>query len=244
MCGIHSYSLQANLILQVLMFVMADFFRMGKRKLAESDSDDTEEDGSDEEEEREKSVVLNNGNNSDSSKEAEGSFGSVTGGKQDAFSGGPSCESGSEEEKETVMQGMVESGGCKVREYLYSDAVELETNDKNDSQSTTAPGLEAALVSESEALPAEKLEEATSEFPNILSAENKDGLKSASVDAEAYSPESKSRVLEETVAGENTEEMEKALNFDEFNTAAEMEVCLTKLISHVYIFLFAVCSCD
>ncbi|KAG6663681.1 replication stress response regulator SDE2 [Carya illinoinensis] len=198
---------------------------MGKRKMAESDSDDTDEDGSDEEEEREKSVVLNNGNNSDSSKEAEGSFGSVTGGKhEDAFSGGPSCESGSEEDKETVMQGMVESGGCKVRESLHSDAVEPESNDKKNSRSTTVPCLETALVSESEALPAEKLEEATSELPNGLSAENEDGLESASADAEANSSESKSRVLEETVAGENTEEMEKPLNFDEFNTAAEMEV--------------------
>ncbi|KAF5451738.1 hypothetical protein F2P56_026817 [Juglans regia] len=199
---------------------------MGKRKMAESDSDDTDEDCSDEEEEREKSVVLNNGNNSDSSKEAEGSFGSVTGGKhEDVFSGGQSCDSGSEEEKETVMQGMVESGGCKVRESLHSGAVEPESNDKKNSQSTTVPCLEVALVSESEALPAEKPEEATSVLPNVLSAENEDGLESASVDAEANSPESKSRVLEETVvASENTEEMEKPLNFDEFNTAAEMEV--------------------
>ncbi len=62
------------------------------QKFGGSDSDDTDEEGSYDTEEREKSVVLNNGNHSDSSKEADGSSGSVTGGKQDEFSGGASSE--------------------------------------------------------------------------------------------------------------------------------------------------------
>ena len=39
------------------------------------------------------------------------------------------------------------------------------------------------------------------------------------------SSESSSVVQEETVANGNTAEMEKPLNFDEYNSAAEMEVC-------------------
>jgi hypothetical protein len=208
---------------------MVEFVRMGKRKFGGSDSDDTDEEGSDDTEEREKSVVLNNGNHSDSSKEADGSSGSVTGGKQDEFSGGASSESGSEEEKEIVLQGIVESGGCERRESLHADVVEPVIDEKM-AQSTSVP-----LVSETEALLAEKqgcigleianLEEATGQPPNVLIAGNGEGLDSAPVDCEANTLDFKSRVCEETPASTNTAEMETPLNFDGFNSVAEMEVC-------------------
>ncbi|KAB1219612.1 hypothetical protein CJ030_MR3G011128 [Morella rubra] len=207
---------------------------MGKRNSAESDSDDTDEDGSDNEEERGRSIVLNNGSHSDSSKEAEGSLGSVTGGKQeDISSGGASCESGSEEEKVIVGKGTVESGGYSGREVLYSDEDRPIIHDKNMSMSVTVPCPEAAVVSESEALLAERdcskleignVEEASGLHPNILNAEIGGGLESTPVDSEANSSDCKSRVCEDTSAGTIVAEMEKPLDFDEFNSAAGMEV--------------------
>ncbi|XP_059458173.1 uncharacterized protein LOC132187769 [Corylus avellana] len=203
---------------------------MGKRKFGGSDSDDTDEEGGDGEEEREKSVVLNNGNHSDSSKEADGSSGSVTGGKQDdEFSGGASSESVSEEEKEIVLQGIVESDGCECRESLHADLVEPVIHEKKMAQSTSVP-----LVSETEALLAENqdcngleivnLEEATGQPPNVSSVGNGEGLESASVDCEANTLDSKSRVCEEALASTDTADMETPLNFDGFNSVAEMEV--------------------
>ncbi|KAK7397428.1 hypothetical protein VNO78_18599 [Psophocarpus tetragonolobus] len=74
---------------------------MGKRKLNESDSDYSDDS---DEEEMEKSDLLNDQNESGSNK-AESSLGSVTGAI--GSSGTGSCESGSEEEKETVVEGNV-----------------------------------------------------------------------------------------------------------------------------------------
>lgn len=215
---------------------------MGKRKFGGSDSDDTDEEGGDGEEEREKSVVLNNGNHSDSSKEADGSSGSVTGGKQDdEFSGGASSESVSEEEKEIVLQGIVESDGCECRESLHADLVEPVIHEKKMAESTSVP-----LVSETEALLAENqdcngleivnLEEATGQPPNVSSVGNGEGLESASVDCEANTLDSKSRVCEEALASTDTAEMETPLNFDGFNSVAEMEVCYENHLSLVSFF--------
>lgn len=226
------------------MFATVEFFRMGKRKFGGSDSDDTDEEGSDVEEEIEKSVVLNNGNHSDSSKEADGSSGSVTGGKQDdEFSGGASSETGSEEEKEIVLQGIGESSGCEWRESLHADVVEPVIHEKKMSQSTSVP-----LGSETEALIAEKqdcngleilnLEEATGQPPDVLSAGNGEGLECTSVDCEVNTLDSKSKVCEETLASTNTAEMETPLNFDAFNSAAEMEVCYENKSLTCIIFLF------
>lgn len=226
------------------MFATVEFFRMGKRKFGGSDSDDTDEEGSDVEEEIEKSVVLNNGNHSDSSKEADGSSGSVTGGKQDdEFSGGASSETGSEEEKEIVLQGIGESSGCEWRESLHADVVEPVIHEKKMSQSTSVP-----LGSETEALIAEKqdcngleilnLEEATGQPPNVLSAGNGEGLECTSDDCEANTLDSKSKVCKETLASTNTAEMETPLNFDAFNSAAEMEVCYENKSLTCFIFLF------
>ncbi|KAF7826176.1 protein SDE2-like protein [Senna tora] len=86
---------------------------LGKRTLNESDTDDSD-DENDDERENEKSIVTNNGNESDSYK-AEGSPGSVTGGKQDGeCSVLGSSESCSEEEKETVREGKLDFSECLI----------------------------------------------------------------------------------------------------------------------------------
>ncbi|KAJ7962570.1 Splicing factor 3A subunit 3 [Quillaja saponaria] len=203
---------------------------MGKRKLGESDSDDTDEDES-YEEEKEKSVVLNSGNQSDSNKEAEGSSGSVTGGKQDReYSGVGSSESGSEEEKEIVVQqGRVELGGCPGGESLHTEACE----DDRITQCTDKPCSES-VVSWNCADEAEKqncnghvsvnLDVVVSEAPSFPSSENGED-KSALAYMEADgSSEYKSVVHEETGASASTAEIEKPLNFESFNSAAELEV--------------------
>ncbi|KAM3684668.1 hypothetical protein ACJW31_11G061200 [Castanea mollissima] len=177
---------------------------MGKRKLGESDSDDTDED-EDEEERKEKSVVLNGENHSDLSKEeVEGSSGSVTGEKQVACE----SESGSEGEKDTVLQEIVESNGCaEVVEPVICDKEMSETTSVSFSDSTP----EAVAVDET---------------ANVLNFGNREACdESLSVDSQTNGNlDSKSSVHEETVVTTNAAELEKPLNFDEFNSAAEMEV--------------------
>ena len=176
--------------------------RMGKRKLGESDSDDTDED---EEEREEKSVVLNGENHSDSSKEVEGSSGSVTGEKQVTCE----SESGSEGEKDIVLQEIVESNGCV-------EAVEPVICDKEMSETTSV----SVSVSTTEAV-------AVDETANVLNLGNREACdESLSVDSQTNGNlDSKLSVHEETVVTTNAAELEKPLNFDEFNSAAEMEVC-------------------
>ena len=179
--------------------------RMGKRKLGESDSDDTDEDEDEDEEEREeKSVVLNGENHSDSSKEVEGSSGSVTGEKQVTCE----SESGSEGEKDIVLQEIVESNGCAEVEPVICDKEMSETTSVSVSDSTT----EAVAVDET---------------ANVLNFGNREACdESLSVDSQTNGNlDSKSSVHEETVVTTNAAELEKPLNFDEFNSAAEMEVC-------------------
>lgn len=206
---------------------------MGKRKFGESDDEDSSEDDNDEE--NEKSIVLNNGHHSDTSKETEGSSGSVTGGKQDrVLSGGGSCESGSEEEKDVLVQQSSESGTEDVpRE--ENDMVEPEIREGMVKQTTSISCSDTALVSETKAVQAENqdccgefaseiVEEIIGQPPNVLSSENEEEKRS--VDAEPNgSSGSKSAICEGTIAANTMfAELERPLNFDEFNSAAEMEV--------------------
>lgn len=88
-------------------------FRWGKRKLGDSDSEDDSDEG--EEGENQKSVIIDIGSHSDSSKEAEGSSGSITDGKLDAgFLDQGSSGGGSEEEDNLLNQ---------VKVWMYVDAV-------------------------------------------------------------------------------------------------------------------------
>ncbi|KAM5555629.1 hypothetical protein ABKV19_023515 [Rosa sericea] len=186
---------------------------------------DTEEDDSDNE--MEKSTVSNNGNGSDSNKEAEGSLDSVTGGKQDGeTSGRGSCESGSEEEKEMVVH--------TVQESIHAEKngmVEPVIQDEKIAIPCSAPdavlGVEAMLDEKMDSNGTEmgNVEELVSQPQKISKSGDGQGVESTSIVSEANgSSESSPVVQEETVANEKTEEMEKPLNFDEFSSAAEMEV--------------------
>ncbi|KAM1140839.1 hypothetical protein FF1_040842 [Malus domestica] len=204
---------------------------MGKRKMGESDSED---DDSDNEDKNEKSIVLNNGNNSDSSKETERSLDSVTGRKQDGeISGGGSSESGSEEEKEMVVQGAQPFGGGPGQESLDNEKNEMvepviPEEKMVSSASVTCSELDTVLGVEADqdgkigcsGPEMGNLNEVVGQSQKVPSSGHGQEIESASVIAEAND----SGVQEETVASGNTLEIEKPLNFDEYGSAAEMEV--------------------
>ncbi|XP_004306677.1 PREDICTED: protein SDE2 homolog [Fragaria vesca subsp. vesca] len=181
---------------------------------------DTEEDDSDNEDEKEKSTVSNNGNSSDSNKEAGGgSLDSVTGGKQEGESSGRgSSESGSEEEKEMVV-------------HIDQESIPIEKNDMVEDEkiatSASIPCSAADTVLGVEAMQDENIDCSGIEMQpqEISKSSDGQGVESTSIVSEANgSLESSPVVQEETVANGNTAEMEKPLNFDDFNSAAEMEV--------------------
>ncbi|KAK8482987.1 hypothetical protein V6N13_022013 [Hibiscus sabdariffa] len=180
---------------------------MGKRKVDESDSDDSSED----EEENEKSVVLNNGNHSDSSKGTEGSSGLVSGGNKDIeISGGASSETGSEEEKEVVLQQSLESCGEDVNDMVEEDVI---------------AGSEAAQaeILELNGTKTEDPVEIVSQHFSAPVVENGAGNEHNKEVNCSSNPES--GVCKETiVSNANITEPEKPLNFDDFNSSKEMEV--------------------
>ncbi|KAK6260566.1 hypothetical protein SCA6_015040 [Theobroma cacao] len=207
---------------------------MGKRKLNESDSDDSSEDEDDEENER--SVVLNNGNHSDSSKGTEGSSDSVAGGRHDGdFSGGVSSESGSEEEKEIVLQRTSESGGQDAPNVVNSMVeVEPEVYEEKTAQCANAACMEADVIAGSDAVQPEMEEHngtKTEDQKEIVSqrlsvpVSVNGGVESKLIDEVNCLSNAKSEVHEETVvSGTNVAEPEKPLNFDDFNSPEEMQV--------------------
>lgn len=227
---------------------MFDFVRMGKRKLGESEDEDSEDDNG---EENEKSIVLNNRSQSDLSEGTEGSTGSVTDGKPDGeLSGEGSSESGSEEEKETLVQPNFESSGCSSEDANPEEngVAEPKINEEK-LQSTGAFSVELKLVSVTEAMhksgggpAAGNSEEVVGESPNVLSSRDEEVNENGPMDAEASgASESKFTVPEEAVvACTNVGELKRPLDFNEFNSAVEMEVCLLYAISLIY-FLPFVC---
>ncbi|KAK6918225.1 Sde2, N-terminal ubiquitin domain [Dillenia turbinata] len=154
---------------------------LGKKNMDVSDSED---DDSDEDEKNDKSVVLDGGSNSNTSKDGEGSSNSMSVG---ILSGELCCagstESGSEEEKETIVQRCSESDGSPI--------VEQESNA---TESTTMEELPpcASVLHEG--------------------GEGDDVSKSTSGDNE-----------EPMVVRTSMSEVEKPLNFADFNSAVEME---------------------
>lgn len=222
------------------MILISEFVltvRLGKQKLGESDSEYSDDDGTDDEKESEKSIVVNNGNHSDLSKEAEGSSGSVTGGKQDGgSSGGGSCESGSEEEKEIVVQGLKESDEAveDSTQKEQNNVVEAVIHDEKISHSSTLFTMESAADIGNESVQDEKLvcddpvkdniDEAVCQLPKSCNLGCGEGVTSTSIVPEASSSESNQEVNEETAASGNAREIEEPLNFDQFNSASEMEV--------------------
>ncbi|KAE8726820.1 Autophagy 6 isoform 1 [Hibiscus syriacus] len=184
---------------------------MGKRKVDENDSDDSSED----EEENEKSVVLKNGNHSDSSKGTEESSGLVSVGNQDMihmeFSGGASSETGSEEEKEVVLQQSSESCGDDAPAMVEADAI---------------AGSEAAQADEMLEHIGTKTEDPAEIFgqhSSVPVAEN-GGVGSELNNEVNCSSKPESEVHKETVVSNaNITEPEKPLNFNDFNSSEEME---------------------
>lgn len=200
----------------MLVFMLA---RMGKRAVNESDSDDSDEGESDVEGENEKSVVLNNGNESDSNK-AEGSSGSVIGGEQDGESSvAASSESCSEEEKETVFEGKMESGeNIESPQAAPGNVVEPVICDKME-KGTIMPSSESAVSGvvaeedgkqDSSGAASDKVDLGVDQTSNIKF----DG-----------SLEHKASAHEETSTSASIPEKEEPLNFDAINSAAELEVC-------------------
>ena len=208
---------------------------MGKRTLNESDTDDSDEDESDDEGGNQKSIVLNSQTESDSNK-AEGSSGSVTGKKQEGDSSvSGSCESGSEEEKETVIEGKVEAVGspsCETSQAKLNVAVEPVIYDEV-MEATAMPcslsGVSGVSAKdngyqECNGAVTEKFDGAVGQASNFVSSENGAGA-SKSNDMEIDgSLEHKASVHEGSSPSTSVPAMEEPLNFDAYNSAAELEV--------------------
>ncbi|PWA96817.1 Sde2 N-terminal domain-containing protein [Artemisia annua] len=190
---------------------------MGKRKADDSDSDDMDEEDSDDEMgvENEKSGVTNNENRSDSNKEPNGSLASVNGGKVEGESSvGCSSESASEEEKETVIEEQLGSINESNDKGVDASVGHEESTVNNVDDSTVSFEMEKL------AKPELNDKEKQTELPissNVQQVET--------TDVEANSADAKEVINEEKVStNSNCPELEKPLNFDEFNSAAEMEV--------------------
>ena len=203
---------------------MFGFSRMGKRALNESD-DDSDEDVIDDEGETEKSVLLNSQNESGLNK-AEGSFDSVTGFKRDGDSSGVgSCESGSEEEKETVGEGKVEiverSQSTESIEAKLSIAAEPMVNDEM-MEANAVPcseTLDSLISVQDDDYHDNKVDGTGAQASNVVSSE----VVSNDMEIDG-SLEHKTVVIEESLPSTSVPAKEEPLNFDAFNSAAELEV--------------------
>lgn len=195
---------------------------MGKRTLGESDSEDSSDD-----EENEKSIVLNTLNQLESDKEAGGSSDSVNGGKQEEqCSGNALCESGSGAEKDALVDQILESSTPKE-----IDTVKENTVVEVEEEITTCSG--AAEVSGNDAPKAEKHENVGPDSQTLQVSSPTEPIESKSATSDLKSDG-------EAVVTNVKDDSSKPLNFDEFNSAAEMEVCLLlALLVHVVI----VCEC-
>ncbi|XP_052171353.1 uncharacterized protein LOC127787376 [Diospyros lotus] len=213
---------------------------MGKRNLADSDSDsdDMDEDDSDddEEEETEKSVVLDSGNNSDS-KEAEGSSGSVANGKLDGEDSTGNSSETSDEKDSAIIANSLPSESCDggfVSGHNI-DAGEPASEILEESRLQDR-GLSISMeaVFETEDSKAEKQESSGTEPGNVKETIIHSSI-SGSVEGEAFGcgttdaekkldSNAQSIVHEENVVGSSdASDIVRPLNFDDFNSAAELE---------------------
>ncbi|CAI9292089.1 unnamed protein product [Lactuca saligna] len=177
---------------------------MGKRKVDDSESDSDEMDEEDSDDENEKSVVTNNENQSDSNKEADGSLASVTGGKLEGEAS-VGCSS-SEEEKESVAEGQVGSIKDSNDELPHHEGVDASMiHEESIVNETTVLGVESEKSTKAEF---GDLEEKECEPPSASNVQN---------DAEEKISDSKLGVKSPPV-------LEKPINFEDFNSAVEMEV--------------------
>ena len=199
------------------------FCRMGKRKLNESDSDYS--DDSDEEGEMEKSELLNGPNELGSNK-AEGSLGSVNGGG--GSSGAGSCESGSEEEKEAAVEGNVGSVAMLGGESIQA-AAEPVIND----EATEMPkeSVVAGINAEDNGYQdcyvgvPDKFDGAVNQASTVMGSETVASAGESNYMEIDGSLEHKATVNEGSSPSTSVPVLEEPLNFDAFNSAAELEVC-------------------
>ncbi|XP_058225641.1 uncharacterized protein LOC131334567 [Rhododendron vialii] len=212
---------------------------MGKRTVGGSGSDDSDEDDSDdiEEDEDEKSVILDGDNHLGSSKEAEGSLDSVTGRKLDEEpSVGGSSESGSEGEDSAVRSSFFVDNSDAVMAGCESNGASkpiLETQGEVMVANVDTSFTEEAAVSGTEAFKAEKQESDGPESGNLedtvglknSSSEDGGALECGTTDAEVGLKLVSERAVHEesVVMSTDVSDVVKPLNYDEFNSAAELE---------------------
>lgn len=202
------------------------FGRKGKRIMGDSDSEDLDDDDCDEEEEeKEKSIVIDNGGNSDSNGEAEGSLDSVTGRKVD----GGASESGSEEEKDTLLLKNLEPGKDVNVNAVHHESESLSSltpdSPENTGQSAVASSVGTDIASVIESIQTEKEASGASE-PIVV--EGSSGVKENNAAKPSNNLSPISEPQEDAVSKDS--ELEKPLNFEQFSSAAELEVCI---ISHI-----------
>lgn len=190
--------------------------------MGDSDSEDLDDDDSDdEEEENDKSIVIDNGGNSDSNGEAEGSLDSVTGRKVD----GGASESGSEEEKDTPLPKNLESDeDVNVKAvHLEGESLSSLTPDspENIGQNVVDSTFGTDIASVTESIQTEKEASGTSE---LIVVEVSSGVKENDA-AEPSNNLSPIKVPQEDAVSKDSD-LEKPLNFEEFSSAAELEVCI------------------
>ncbi|KAL8494926.1 hypothetical protein ACS0TY_019192 [Phlomoides rotata] len=192
---------------------------MGKRKMGDSDSEDLDEDGTDEEEEKEneKSVIIDNGSHSDSSKEVEASSGSITGGKLESGSvdQGSSGSGSEEEDTEESLKSVRSLDVCSEDDIIKSrDGSVLESPEETKDYTEVISQVPDKSLSST-------VNEVVSQQPGtcgpdvelVLAAEAKDD-----------SSKSNSVVEESVCVSESLENVNKPLNFDDYHSAAELEV--------------------
>lgn len=190
--------------------------------MGDSDSEDLDDDDSDDdEEENDKSIVIDNGGSSDSNGDADGSLDSVTGRKAD----GGASESGSEEEKDTLLLKNLESGEDVNVNVVHCEGESLSslTPDslENTGQSVVVPTLGADIALATESIQTEKEASGTSD-PIVVEASS--GVKENDV-AEPSNNLSPIQVPQEDAVSKDSD-LEKPLNFEEFTSAVELEVCI------------------
>ncbi|KAJ1414706.1 Telomere stability C-terminal [Sesbania bispinosa] len=181
--------------------------------------------------------------NESGSNKGEDSSGSVTAQKQDGGSSGAgTCESGSEEEKETVVdEGKVESFGSQSSEPIQpkpsvaTEPVMMEANVMPCSESIVSEiNTEDNGSQDCNGAVADKFDGTVSQASSVLSSETLAGAgKSNDMEIDA-SLEHKAAVNEESLPSTSVPALDEPLNFDAFNSAAELEVLgLEKLKSEL-----------
>ncbi|KAI3449267.1 hypothetical protein Pfo_005932 [Paulownia fortunei] len=190
---------------------------LGKRKFGDSDSEDDSDEG---EGEDQKSVIIDAGSHSDSSKEVEGSSGSVTGGKLDAGSLDQGSSGGGSEEEDSVGEesfkpgksmdvcGRGDDGTGRRRNYPALESLE-EDIDHN--------GVDIKVPHKSHS---GKVEEIINQLPGVSCSEEEVPSTAEVSNSTILEP-----VQEEAVSvSVKVPDLDKPLNLDEYHSAAELEI--------------------